>query len=215
MSSIEVSNPTLKIYTGQAAKILKFLQGGCNEAQAAEAVGVSPSYVSQLCAETDFKAQIAAKLQEDFENAIETDKNYAYVELMTSRKLKELSGYILGLDDLLKTTKILNGNKRKVSNGNTPGQPGGTNTTNITVQLVIPRAAVQEFVINPNSEVVQSNGRDLVTLNASSLDALVASSNITDIEMPPKIENKQSKPSYAEPVKVSPNGNSKDKYAEL
>lgn len=212
MTTEIVTKPELKIYTGQAARVLKFLQGGCNEAQAAEAVGVTPGYVSQLVAEPDFKAQMAAKLQKDFEEAIETDKNYATVELEISRKLKQLTPYVLGLDDMLKTIKVVNAAKRKVAPIINPGGTGADGTGIKTVRLILPQVTVQNFIVNPNSEVVAVNDLRLATLNASSIDSVVR--EIEDAEIIEQQSQPIPKLNYTLPEKVLKNV-PKDKYGDL
>jgi hypothetical protein len=161
----------LKIYTGQAAKVLNFLKGGCTPIQAAQAVGVTIGYVSQLCKEEDFQAQIAQKLQADFEKAIETDKNLDEIEHTLSDKLKKLVPFMVGLDDILKTMKVVQGQKRKVAPSINPGQDSGGSGAKI-VTLVLPKVLVQNFITNPNSEIVAVDGKEMITLNSQSLDSL-------------------------------------------
>lgn len=161
----------LKIYTGQAAKVLNFLKGGCTPAQAAQAVGVSEPYVSQLCAEEDFQKQIAQKLQHDFEQALETDKNLDEIEHLLTKKIKQLVPYMIGLDDVLKTFRVVNQSNRKLGAKINPAE--GNNGVGVkTITLLLPKIIINNFITNPNSEVVAIDDRNLVTLNSSSIDSL-------------------------------------------
>lgn len=214
MSNTEITTKHLKIYTGQAAKVLKFLQNGCTETQAAEAVGVTLGYVSQLCQEPDFREQIGDKLQQDFEAAIETDKNYAEVELEISRRLKKMTPFILSLDDLLKTTRVLSTVKKKVAPAVNPGSNGDSNNPSRSVKMILPQITINNnFIVNPNSEVVAIGDRQLTTLNANSIDALaqrvMEAEIVTEQSQPlPKIE-------FRLPEKVAKHVSHKDKYSDL
>jgi hypothetical protein len=200
----------LKIYTGNAAKVLNFLKGGCTPVQAASATGVSIGYVSQLCAEPDFQAQIAQKLQQDFEKAIETDKNYDEVEYLLSQKLKQLAPMMLGLDDILKSIKVVNSLKKKTAPSINAGQENTGNSAK-PVTLVLPSVVVNNFIMNPNSEVVEVDGLNLVTLNSNSIDSLarkVIEEEVSDIQNEPIPKLKYS------PSEVV-NAQSKDKWGNL
>lgn len=170
----------LKTYTGVAARILKFMSGGCTSSQAANAVGCDESYARQLLMEPDFKAQIAQHLQQSFESAIETDKNYEHVELEMSKRLKSLVPYVISLDDTLKTIKVLNGITKKTGNANSSNTDGINSTKPVT--LMLPSVIINNFVINPNSEVVEIDGTELYTLNSNSIDALVIENELKQIE---------------------------------
>lgn len=166
-----------KTYTGLAARILSLLSGGCTQVQAAHALGVSEAYVSQLMAEDDFKHQIAENIQKDFEKSIAIDNNYLEIEKQLSDKLKTQIGFMHNPDQLIKTLRFVNDAKRKSGigaavNGGTNGHsvPGGP----VTVNLILPKVVVQDFVLNPNNEVVSVDGKELSTLNSESLNTLVA-----------------------------------------
>lgn len=219
-TSEPITTKTLKIYTDKAARVLKFMQGGCTESQAAEAVGVTLGYVSQLCQESDFKEQIGVKLQEDFEAAIETDKNYAEVELEMSRKLKKMAPYVLTLDDMLKTAKIINSTKKKVAPAVNPGQVSPNNGTK-TIRMILPIQVINNnFIINPNSEVVAVGDRELTTLNANSIDAvsrrILDQAELEDKSKPiPKIDFQTSITREMVKENATPSGRNKDKYGNL
>lgn len=203
----------LKIYTGQAAKILNYLKGGCTQAQAALATATTEGYVSQLCAEEDFQAQIAKVITADFKRAIETDENYEEVEHILSKKLREMAPMILNLDDALKTSKIVNSMKRKMAPAINPNQGGQDGNKFVT--LVLPQVVINNiqnnFITNPNNEVVQVGDMDMLTLNSNSIDGLAA-----------QVNDKQLAQIQTEPVpkiEFSRNGvtveQRKDKYANL
>jgi len=196
-----------KQYTGAAARILKLLCSGITQTQAAKAVGVNDSYVSQLCAEPDFQAQIAEHIKKDHERAIKIDENYHDIELSLSNKLKELVPFMHEPDKILRTLKFVNESKKK-TDASVPTTDQNKESAG-PVKLALPVVVIQNFVTNPNNEVVQVEDRNLVTLNSRSIEALVQNRGQT-IDASPT-------PLPAEPKKLQkPNGNGKeDKWNNL
>ncbi len=172
VSQISELLKTRKEYTGVAGRILKFMCGGATAVQAANACGVSEGYVSQLCAEESFQSQIAEKLSKDFEVAAQIDENYQEVEKVLSKRLREVTAYMTNVDQITRTLKTVSSIPKKVQ----PKVPlnSDTNGTAIApVSLAIPIVAKNVFIVNPNSEVVALNGKELTTLNSKSLDSLL------------------------------------------
>jgi len=161
-----------KEYTGVAGRILKFMCGGATAVQAANACGVTESYVSILAAEESFQLQIAEKLSKDFEAATAIDENYQEVEKVLSKRLREFTTYITNIDQITRTLKTVSAIPKKVQ----PKIPLNSDTSGTAiapVSLAIPIVAKNVFIVNPNSEIVSLNGKELTTLNSKSLDSLL------------------------------------------
>ncbi len=210
MPNLEVTKPR-KEYTGVAKRILGYICGGATPEQAANACGVDASYVSQLKAEEDFQLQIAEKLSKDFEVAIKIDDNYTEVEKVLSDRLRTLTGYMTNADQVARILKTVSAIPKKVQqriplNAETPGG------SIAPVSLVIPVIAKNVFILNPNSEVVQLDGKELVTLNSRSLDSLLK-------EKREQVTIEQTKPALI--GKINGNGkersssNATDQYSDL
>lgn len=162
-----------KEYTGVAGRILRFMCGGATAIQAANACGVSESYVSQLASEESFQSQIAEKLSKDFEVAAQIDENYQEIEKLLSKRLRDVTSYMTNVDQITRTLKTVSAIPKKVQ----PKVPlnsetGGGAVT--PVSLAIPIVAKNVFIVNPNSEIVSLNGKELTTLNSKSLDSLLS-----------------------------------------
>jgi len=201
----------IKKYTGVAARILKLLSSGvCSQEQAARAIGVDPSYVSQLCAESDFQLQIAEELKKGIEQAVAIDETYGDIEKNLSSKLKELVPWMTSPETVLRTLKFVNEAKRKTQVGSPEasgmnGSANGSEGRGI-VKLQLPNVIIQNFVVNPNNEIVAIGDKELVTLNSASLNQLVKSKTDTKQGLPKVIDVKEIK---------SSGSNSKDKWSEL
>jgi hypothetical protein len=199
MSAVLDTTKNKKEYTGTAGRILKYLSSGCNDVQAATACGVDPSYVAQLKAEPDFQEQISEALRKSLVDAKEVDDNYAEIERLASKKLRDLMHYANSMDQLLKIAKFANEAKKKL----TPiGPLNGEHVSDIApVRLAIPYILHQTFVVNPNQEVVKVGERNLSTLNSRSMESIAKQyREVLTIEAKP------------ESIKIS---NGKDKWSDL
>jgi len=178
---------------------------GLHASQAANACGVTESFVSQLCTEEDFQKQIEEKLSKDFEVAIQIDKNYTEVEERLSKRLNEMTSYMTNVDQITRTLKTVSAIPKKVQ-PRIPLNPESEQGAIAPVSLAIPIIAKNVFIVNPNSEVVSLNGKELVTLNSKSLDSLLQVRR-------ERVTIEQSKPVLIE----KPNGKQRptDEYSDL
>lgn len=172
--------------------------------QTANACGVDESYVSKLLQETDFQEQVAEKLSKDFEVAAAIDDNYQEIEKVLSKRLRDLTTYMTNTDQITRTLKTVSAIPKKVQPKiplNADGAPG----TIVPVALTLPIVAKNVFLINPNSEIVSLNGKELTTLNSKSLDSLLK-------EKRERVTIEQSKPVLIE----GKNGKQRiDEYSDL
>lgn len=166
-----------KIYTGIAARAMKLQAGGANQRETANALGVDESLISQYNSEADYKEQLHDLVSKAFKNAQEIDENYQEIEHRLSNRLKALTEFMINPDQVLRTLKFANEAKRKL--GSNPANGNGTNVDGsgnklTPVILVLPVAVKREFVLNPNNEIIGVDAAELVTMNSSSLNGLVA-----------------------------------------
>lgn len=199
----------LKKYTGTASRILNILIGGATQEQAAKAVGVDPSYVSQLCAEEDFQLQIVQGIQSDIEKSVTIDQTYLEIEAALVKKLKELCSWMTTGDQVLKALRYVNEAKRKTQSYIPNTGVGGNNqegTTSHVTTIIVPTFIQQHFTVTPNREIVGINDQPLVTLNSKQLNTMVQNSKTQQLPKPEAMK-----------IKV-PNGQSErpqDKWSDL
>lgn len=167
----ELTSKPLTVYDGVAGRILKLLGTGVTQRQAALAIGVDESYVSQLCAEEDFQLQVGAIIKKSVETAIAIDTNYNEIEEALSKKLKEMVPWMVSTDQVLRVLKFVNESKKKTQQG-IPQTPEAANGNITSVKLELPVIVKNTFVITPNKEVVGVGEQNLVTLNSASMDQL-------------------------------------------
>lgn len=163
---------TLKVYSGVAARLLSQLSGGANQREAAAACGVTEGFVSQLMAEEDFKAQLKINFEKATQRAIEIDNNYEDIEKTATDSLKKLIPLVHSPSELMKIAIAANGAKKKfapkVSEPDGSGASGGR-----VVNIIMPQVILNNFSMNPNSEIVAVGERTLTTLNAASITSLM------------------------------------------
>lgn len=161
-----------KIYTGQAARVMKLLGNGCLPVEAARACGVDESYVSQLKAEPDFIEQVGELVAITMANQSEIDGNYLEVERILSRRMRDQANLMFNPDQVLRTLKFANEAKRKVPAAFVPSGEASV-TAQKPVTLLLPAVIIQNFVVNPNNEIVSVDGKELMTLPSANIKPLV------------------------------------------
>lgn len=163
---------TLKVYSGVAARILSQLSAGANQREAAAACGVTEGFVSQLMAEEDFKAQLKKKFEEATLRAIEIDQNYEEIEHKATEQLRKLIPLLHSPAELLKVALGANSAKRKLAPavGKPPEDGNGAGRV---LKIILPQVIVNNYVVNPNNEVVAVGERTLTTLNSASITGLM------------------------------------------
>lgn len=169
----------LKIYQGLSAKILNYLKGGATRAQTALALGCDVSTIDHLMQEDDFRGQVEKYITKNFQDAVELDKNLLETEVELAKKIKNFLPLLINLDDVLKTFRVVNGAKKALVRDISPSGAQDVNTQK-PVTLILPKVIINNFIMNPNSEIVEVDGTQLVTLNSSSLDGLIATQQIED-----------------------------------
>ena len=147
---------------------ISLLAQGLSTSQVAAACGVSDSYISQLKAEPETQEAISAASAsaslEDlaFDNRLESAESLAL-----ERIEKSLSFANMG--QALSAFRILNAAKKRKDAGIAPSQQ-----VTVNVSLTLPAAASARYVINAQNEIVEVEGKTMVTATPKTLDSLLA-----------------------------------------
>lgn len=163
-----------KTFTGISAKCIKLLGNGCTQVEAAKALGVSESQVSQWLADADFKGQVNALVAKTFEEQSVIDENYNKAEKKLSDRLVNLTEHMFDPDKVLRALAFLNQAKRRVSPniGNQPGMDGINGGAMKPVALLLPGVILKDFLLSPNNEVIGINGKEVITLPSKDINDL-------------------------------------------
>jgi predicted transcriptional regulator len=144
--------------------IVDLLGKGYNTSAIARILEITPSAVSQVA--TTHEAEIA-EISADFRMAaVAQDNAMDDIEGILIAKLTALAALETDSNKVLNMFKTINTAKRRSrGEGAVPGMGNVTITQN-TVQLHLPAhtaAKAVEYVVNPQNEVVQVEGRNIVT----------------------------------------------------
>lgn len=207
--NLELSKPR-KQYTGTAAKLMKLMASGATQEEASKACGVDASLTSQYMSEPDFKEQLVELIAKSFAEANQIDNNYQAIEKNMSERLLKLTEFMMNPDQVLRVLKFANEAKRKTIPQVQPqglGISGDGTVKILPALLLLPNVMTREFVLNPNNEVVGIDGKELTTLNSTSLNKLIE--NKRDSQL--KLQNREV------PVKHAPKStrNEGDPYSDL
>lgn len=165
-------------------KLCRLLGHGISQTQAASAVGVDDSYVSQLMAEPEFKERVAALRVNALSSARERDERLDALEDKMIDKLdKDLSHNPLAFKNAMERVRALHMiNSMKRRSAPALEHPHDSASTHITLVLPTPiinkyingqRDEQPKLVVNINNQIVKAGNKDLVTMQSKSMDSLV------------------------------------------
>jgi hypothetical protein len=159
-------------------RLLKYLVAGATQAQAASALGLSESYVSDLHSEDGFKAELAARKLANLEQHITVDNTIRSVESAAITKLKTLLPMVM---DPMKVLAIF-----KVANSARSSQQVNQNPTvaaTTIVNLQLPTAILQTYKSDSMGKIISIGETPMVTLQSANVERLAESyDNIRKLE---------------------------------
>jgi hypothetical protein len=154
-----------------AEKIKELLGNGLSNEVVATAVGVSPSYISQLMSDEVFASEVVTLRTKTLTDATSRDRSIDSLEDKLLHKYGQLvdQGMVYKPTDVLRALQVINAAKRR---GTTPQQ---ANTVNQTVVILnIPVKVVNKFKKNISGEVIEvvtpeGDQQTLVTMPSATL----------------------------------------------
>lgn len=153
-------------------RIIEMLGNGIPATAVAAALGCTDSYISQLLTEDGVVEQVQALRAVKFQEYAEQDARLETAEQKALNKIESLIPYITKPSEAARVYGILNAAKRKTGVHATQNSQVGT-----VVQLNLPQAAVVSFTLTSDKQVVEVEGRSMVTMPAKSLAARLEQRN--------------------------------------
>lgn len=147
---------------------ISLLSQGIPPGQVAASCGVDPSYISQLSADPNVQAQIAAARADRAVEDVSFDSTLEKAERMALDKIEQNMRFAT-IGQALAAFRVLNGARRRKD---AFAQPNEGLTVN--VNLTLPAMAVPQYIANDRNEIVEVDGQTLVSATAESLDQLLA-----------------------------------------
>lgn len=144
-------------------RILALLGNGVNPSATAAAVGCDPSYITALLKDDAFASEVAARRSTSLMAATERDNKWDSLEDKLLAKLEDLLPFMMRPMEVVKALAAVNSAKRRGVGANESQQ-----VTNIVV-LQLPSVIKQRFQLNDRQEVVEVDGRTLLTIDGAQL----------------------------------------------
>jgi hypothetical protein len=144
-------------------RILALLGNGVAPEATAAAVGCTPAYISQLLKEPDFAAKVAELRCANLTQATERDGKYDTLEDKLLAKLEDLIPFMIKPMEVVKALSAMNSAKRRGAGAES------SSTVNNIVVLQLPQVIKNRFQVNDKQEVVEVDGRTLLTIDGSKL----------------------------------------------
>lgn len=167
--------------TSTESRALSLLGQGIGPEMVASAIGVSVSRISQLLSDPNFAAEVAELRFRALAKHNERDSAYDSLEDELVQKMKDCLPLMYKPFEILKAIQIINAAKRRGSSA-----PESITAQQTVVQLLMPTQIFnnftkQEITVNVNNQVVKAGEQDLVTIQSSSMDRLLAGSKTARI----------------------------------
>lgn len=148
----------------------------------ARAVGCTPSYISQLMSDDNFRAEVSEARMQTLAAASERDKKIDTIEDKLLNKLHELIDFMHKPGDVLRAAAVVNKMQRR-------GQGQQDNNTVIhqnVVQISLPQSVASRFVTDINGVVIEADKQSLVTMPATQLMKKLATESEADAKQAAK-----------------------------
>lgn len=150
-------------------RALALLGSGLGAEIVANALGVSPSRISQLLSQDEFAAKVSALRFENISKHNTRDAKYDSLEDQVLEKLENTLPLVHRPMELTRILTTLNSAKRRGSS-----TPEGITQQSVVVNLVLPTQVINKFTFNANNQVVQVGEQNLVTIQSGTLLKRVA-----------------------------------------
>lgn len=149
----------------QRDRILSLLGSGLDAGVVASAVGVTPSYISQLLKEPEFALAVAEKRTIELTQAKSIDDKWDSFEQRLLEKLEDLIPFFTQPKQILEALRVANSARRKTALNTTPIN-GGSKTY---VQINVPAIIINKYKIDMAGGMVEVAGRNLQPMSSKTL----------------------------------------------
>ena len=163
-SELQQGSPQDIVMGSVAGRALELLGSGVPQEAVASALGVTPSYISQLLSDSEFAAKVTEKKYALLSKHTERDAKYDLLEDDLIEKLDKAKNLMFRPADILAAIKVINGAKRR----GTDSQNSIVTQQNI-VEITMPTQIIQQFTTNIVNQVVKVGDQDLITIQSGDL----------------------------------------------
>ena len=159
-------------HSTNTSALATLLTSGMTQSQAAAALGITPSAVSQLMSSESPELDAARK------RSSALDAEYDEIEGALLKQLKRTIPLLLRPGEISNVLTRINAAKRRGVAADTPSGP-----TQV-IQLNLPTRIQNKFVVNSTNQVVTAGDQDLVTIQSAAVQKLLESHNNAAPQIP-------------------------------
>jgi hypothetical protein len=145
-------------------RALTLLGSGVSPEQAALALGISVSRISQLLSTEEFARQVAELRFQNLQKHNEIDASYDSIEETLIAKMKELLPMMYRPMEILKAISVINAAKRRGQSA-----PAALHAQQTVITLNMPTQIIQKFTTNIHNQVIQAGSQELLTIQSGNL----------------------------------------------
>jgi len=160
----EATNTHNIVLSSTEERVLSLLGQGISAESVANALGVSPSRISQLLSDENFANKVAQLRYEKLQTHTKRDNAYDDIEDELLLKLKKSMPLMFRPETVLKAIQVINGAKRRGQSA--PEQI--VNQQNI-VNILLPAHINNKFTTNINNQVIKAGEQELLTMTSGNL----------------------------------------------
>lgn len=147
--------------------IIRYASRGFKQVEIARAVGVDESYVSQIVNDPEYASQIEIAAVQETEKNSKYDDKLDLVEETAMDVVQRKLSLATSMKDALLVAQRVNMMKRRRDTAPATRQPQAT-----VVNLVLPQIAVSNYVMNAQSEIIEVEGRTMISAAPAQLENL-------------------------------------------
>lgn len=145
-------------------QIQDLLGSGLSNDVVATAVGCDPSYITQLMSGEEFAARVVELRTEALSANTKRDRKIDSVEDKLLSKVEDAVDLLYKPNDLIRAVSTINAMKRRGVSSQDSLQ-----INNTVVNLMIPKVVIMNFTKNSQGEVIEVEGKSLVTMPSNQL----------------------------------------------
>lgn len=160
-------------------RIRDLLGRGIPAANVALAVGCDDSYISQLMSEESFRAEVQAMKAANFQRYTDADDSLDAAEQAALKKVSQLMPFVSRPGEAAACFRILNSAKRRVAESSSIAHAPST-----IVNISIPMVARVAMLTDQQRQIIEVDGRPLVTMPAKELVAKAGAARLLALPVP-------------------------------
>lgn len=164
-------------------RAIRLLGRNIQQSVVAEAVGVTPSYITQLLEEPGVAEEVARLKAAELENAVEQADT---IDAIKKAALQQIRGKLIFAKSPLEAARVFQilDNAKKITDN-----PSNDNGANQVISITLPKSmrGVVQLQLSADNQVIDVNGRSMAPLPSKALPALARERKLLAAEVVSKL----------------------------